>query len=104
MPELCPEDSPRACAFEDGIAIASQGGLLVWIWQHPCQVRTILWTVAVVVFLGLVTADLSRSTTANSRQTSQVCVLGNRGISLLHEHAQQCDDTVAQRNGPAATE
>ena len=42
MPELCPEDSPRACAFEDGIAIASQGGLLVWIWQHPRQVRTVL--------------------------------------------------------------
>jgi hypothetical protein len=104
MPELSLEDGPRACAFEDGIAIASQRGLLVWIWQHPRQVRTILWTAAVVVFLGLVTADLSRSTTANSRQTSQVCVLGNRDTPLLHEHAQQCDGTVAQQNGLAATE
>jgi hypothetical protein len=104
MPELSLEDGPRACAFEDGIAIASQRGLLVWIWQHPRQVRTILWTAAVVVFLGLVTAHLSRSTTANSRQTSQVCVLGNRDTPLLHEHAQQCDGTVAQQNGLAATE
>src|SRR5262249_23634990 len=31
-------------------------------------------------------------------------VLGNRHTPLLHEHAQQCDGPVAQRNGLAVTE
>jgi hypothetical protein len=31
-------------------------------------------------------------------------VLGNRDTPLLHEHAQQCDGAVAQRNGLAAAE
>ena len=31
-------------------------------------------------------------------------ILGNRDTRLLHQHAQQCNGTVAQRNGLAATE
>jgi len=49
-----------------------QDRFLVWILRPPRQARTILGMAAAVFFLGLATAYLSRSTTANSRQTGHV--------------------------------
>ena len=79
LPDLSPEDSTAelencAHSFEDRIAMGGQGRFLVWIWQPPRRVRTILGMAAAVVFLGLATADLSRSTTVNSSQTGHVSV------------------------------
>ena len=75
LPDLPAEDSTPELlncvrSFEDRIAIGGQDRFLVWIWQPPRRVRTILGMAAAVFFLGLATAYLSRSTTANSRQTA----------------------------------
>jgi hypothetical protein len=77
LPDLSSDDSTaelesRVPPFEDRIAIGGQDRFLVWIWQPPRRARTILGMAAAVVFLGLATADLSQSTTANSRQTGHV--------------------------------
>jgi hypothetical protein len=93
LPDLSPEDSTlqlENCArsFEDRIAIGGQDSFLVWIWQPPRRVRTILGMAAAVVFLGLATADLSRSTTANSRQTGHVFTATTVARSAMVDNVQ----------------
>jgi hypothetical protein len=51
-------------------------------------VRTILGMAAAVVFLGLGTADLSRSTTANSRQTGHVSMATTVARSAMVDNVQ----------------
>jgi hypothetical protein len=70
LPDLSPEDS--TAELEN--CVSGQDRFLVWIWQPPRRARTILGMAAAVVFLGLATADLSRSTTVNSSQTGHVSV------------------------------
>jgi hypothetical protein len=67
LPDLSPEDSASGLencvrSIEDRIAIAGHDRFLVWIWQPPRRVRTILGMAAAVFFLGLATAYLSKST------------------------------------------
>ena len=76
---------------EDRIAIAGQDRFLVWIWQPPWQVRTILGIAAAVAFLGLAAADLSSSTTVNSHQTSQVSVATARVVPAVARAAKMDD-------------
>ena len=83
LPDLSPERR-----FEDQIAIGGQDRFLVWIWQPPRRVRTILGMAAAVVFLGLGTADLSRSTTANSRQTDHVSMATTIARSAMMDNVQ----------------
>ena len=82
LPALSPERP-----FEDRIAISGQDRFLVWIWQPPRQVRTILGMAAAVAFLGLAAADLSRSTTVNSHQTSRVSVATTRVVPAVAQSA-----------------
>src|SRR6516162_1496053 len=65
-----------------------QDRFLVWIWQPPRRVRTILGMAAAVFFLGLATADLSRSTTANSRQTGHVSMATTVARSAMVDNVQ----------------
>jgi hypothetical protein len=93
LPDLSPEDSASelencAHSFEDRIPMAGQDRFLVWIWQPPRRVRTILGMAAAVVFLGLATADLSRSTTANSRQTGHVSMATTVARSAMVDNVQ----------------
>ena len=93
LPDLSPEDSApelenRVRSFGDRIAIGDQGRFLVWIWQPPRRVRTILGMATAVVFLGLATADLSRSTTANSRQTDHVSMATTVARSAMMDNVQ----------------
>jgi hypothetical protein len=64
-----PKLSPEEMTLQPDVR---QDRLLVWILRPPRQARTILGMAAAVFFLGLATAYLSRSTTANSRQTGHV--------------------------------
>jgi len=83
-----PELENRVRPFEDRIAIGGQDRFLVWIWQPPRRVRTILGMAAAVVFLGLATADLSRSTTANSRQPGHVSMATTVARSAMVDNIQ----------------
>jgi len=93
LPDRPPEDSTPErlnCvrSFEDRIVTGGQDRFLVWIWQPPRRVRTILGMAAAVVFLGLATADLSRSTTTNSRQTGHVSMATTVARSATGDNVQ----------------
>jgi len=64
-----PELSPEEMTLQPDVR---QDRFLVWILRPPRRVRTILGMAAAIFFLALATAYLSRSTTANSRQTGHV--------------------------------
>jgi hypothetical protein len=83
-PELCPEEMTLE---PDVRTIAGQDRFLVWILRPPRQVRTILGMAAAVVLLGLAAADLSRSNTVNSHQTSQVSVATTRVVPAVARSA-----------------
>ena len=87
VPGLSPEEmtlQPDVHTFKDRTTIAGQDRFLVWILR---QVRAILRMVAAVVFLGLAAADLSRSTTLNSHQTSRVSVATTRVVPAVAQSA-----------------
>jgi hypothetical protein len=93
LPDLPAEDSTPELlncvrSFEDRIAIGGQDRFLVWIWQPPRRVRTILGMAAAVVFLGLATADMSRSTTTNSRQTGHASMATTVARSATVDNVQ----------------
>ena len=90
VPELSPEEmtlQPDVHTFKDRTTIAGQDRFLVWLLLPPRQVRTILGMAAAVVFLGLAAADLSRSTTINSHQTSRVSVATTRVVPAVAQSA-----------------
>ena len=90
VPELSPEEvtlQPDVCTFKDRTTIADQDRPLVWLLRPPRQVRTILGMAAAVVFLGLAAADLSRSATVTSHQTSRVSVATTRVVSAVAQSA-----------------
>jgi hypothetical protein len=104
LPEVSPEErtlEPENCVrtFQDRVAIASQDRFVVWMWQPPRQVRTILGMAAAVVFLGVAAADLSRSTTVNSHQTSQVSVATARVVPTVARSAMM-DNVQASVTDP----
>ena len=89
VPELSPEEvtlQPDVCTFKDRTTIADQDRFLVRLLRPPRQVRTILGMAAAVVFLGLA-ADLSRSATVTSHQTSRVSVATTRVVSAVAQSA-----------------
>ena len=77
---------PDVCTFKDRTTIADQDRFLVRLLRPPRQVRTILGMAAAVVFLGLA-ADLSRSATVTSHQTSRVSVATTRVVSAVAQSA-----------------
>ena len=90
VPELSPEEvtlQPDVCTFKDRTTIADQDRFLVRLLRPPRQVRTILGMAAAVVFLGLAAADLSRSATVTSHQTSRVSVATTRVVSAVAQSA-----------------
>ena len=87
LPDLSPED-------EDRIAIRGQDRFLVWIWQPPRWVWTILGMAAAVVFLGLATADLSGSATTNLRQTGHVSMATTVARSAMVDNVQLPSSTL----------
>ena len=87
LPDLSPED-------EDRIAIRGQDRFLVWIWQPPRRVWTILGMAAAVVFLGLATADLSGSATTNLRQTGHVSMATTVARSAMVDNVQLPSSTL----------
>ena len=90
VPELSPEEmtlQPDVRTFKDRTTIAGQDRFLVWLLRSPRQVRTILGMAVAVVFLGLAAADLSRSATVTSHQTSRVSVATTRVVSAVAQSA-----------------
>jgi hypothetical protein len=80
-----PELSPEEMTLEPDVR---QDRFLVWILRPPREVRTILGTAAAVLFLGLATAYLSRSTTANSRQTGHASMATTAARSAKVDNVQ----------------
>jgi hypothetical protein len=80
-----PELSPEEMTLEPDVR---QDRFLVWILRPPRQVRTILGMAAAVFFLGLATAYLSRSTTANSRQTGHASMATTAARSAMVDNVQ----------------